>query len=70
MEIKFQTKKESKQEQQEAFLKLEPIERFNSFLDLCENVLKFPSKTTVKTSQENFVIEPSTHGKNLETKHR
>ncbi|TVP51227.1 MAG: hypothetical protein EA341_05890 [Mongoliibacter sp.] len=70
MEIKFQTKKESKQEQREAFLKLEPNERFYNFLDLCEYMLKFPLKTTAKTSQENFVIEASSHGKNLETKHR
>lgn len=69
MEIKFQTKEESKKEQREAFLKLEPRERFYSFLDLCENMIKFPAKTTTKISPENFIIGPSTHGKNLETKH-
>lgn len=69
MEIKFQTKEESKQEQREAFLRLEPIERFYSFLDLCENMMKFPSKTIAKISPENFIIELNTHGKNLETKH-
>lgn len=34
MEIKFQTKAESKQQQQEAFLKLSGAERFMQFLAL------------------------------------
>ena len=38
MEIKFQTKEESNQQQQEAFLKLSKVERFYNFLNLMERI--------------------------------
>lgn len=63
MEIKFQTKEESNREQREAFLRLEPKERFYAFLDLCENLKKFPVKSTNKTLSDNFIIEIKTRGK-------
>ena len=60
MEIKFQTKEESNREQREAFLRLEPKERFYAFLDLCENLKKFPVKSTNKSLSDNFIIEIKT----------
>lgn len=69
MEIKFQTKEESNREQREAFLKLAPKDRFYAFLDLCENLKKFPVKSPKKLPTENFIIEFKSHGKNLEGKH-
>ncbi|MDO6438533.1 hypothetical protein Q4534_14010 [Cyclobacterium sp. 1_MG-2023] len=69
MEIKFQTKEESNREQREAFLKLAPADRFYAFLDLCAKLKKFPVKSTKENASENFVIEITTHDKNLEGKH-
>lgn len=44
MEIRFQSKEESNQQQREAFLKLAPIDRFYAFLDLSERMKDFPSR--------------------------
>ncbi|NHE59010.1 hypothetical protein [Cyclobacterium plantarum] len=69
MEIKFQTKEESNREQREAFLRLEPKDRFYHFLDLCENLKNLPLKTPRKAPSDNFIIEIKTHDKNLEGEH-
>jgi hypothetical protein len=59
MEIKFQTKKQSKLEQQEAFLKLSKVERIYSFLRLSERISKFPTKAAALKT-DNFIIYIST----------
>ncbi len=56
MEIRFQSKEESNKKQEEAFLKLTPIERIYSFLNLMELVNRFPTKTK-QEKKGNFVIE-------------
>ena len=63
MEIKFQTKEESNREQRESFLSLAPKDRFYAFLDLCENLKRFPVNSTNKTPSDNFIIEIKTRGK-------
>lgn len=55
MEINFRTKKESNRLQEEAFLKLDPAERFFEFLKLSEALKDFPSRTTIR-EKKNFVI--------------
>jgi len=55
MKITFTTKEESKQLQQEAFLKLSGAERFYAFLRLCEKVNMFPT-TEIKKKKDNFII--------------
>lgn len=62
MEIKFQTKEESNREQRETFLRLAPKDRFYRFLDLCENLKKFPVNSTNTAPSDNFIIEIKTHG--------
>ncbi len=57
MEIKFQTKEESKQEQEEAFLKLSKAERFYSFLRLSQRISQFPVKNKIDKNSDNFIIE-------------
>lgn len=69
MEIKFQSKEESNREQRESFLRLAPKDRFYAFLDLCENLKKFPAKSTNKSLSDSFIIEIKTHDKNLEGKY-
>lgn len=69
MELKFQSKEESNREQRESFLRLAPKDRFYAFLDLCENLKKFPVKTRQELPTENFIIEFNSHGENLEGKH-
>jgi hypothetical protein len=69
MELKFQSKEESNREQRESFLRLAPKDRFYAFLDLCENLKKFPVKSTNKSPSDSFIIEIKTHDKNLEGKH-
>ena len=44
MEISYTTKKKSKEEQQEKFLKLDPAGRFQSFLALMETISLFGVK--------------------------
>jgi len=56
MEVRFQTKEESNQEQRQAFLKLSPIDRFYLFLDLSERMKDFPTKFQPKNS-DNYIIK-------------
>lgn len=54
MEIRFQTKAESKQQQQEAFLKLSGEERFMQFLKLSRKINKhFPPKNEFSFEERN-----------------
>jgi hypothetical protein len=62
MEIKFQTKEEGNREQWETFLRLAPEDRFYAFLDLCENLKRFPVNSTNKAPADNFMVEIKTHG--------
>ncbi|MEX0996624.1 MAG: hypothetical protein WDZ45_06220 [Flavobacteriaceae bacterium] len=55
MEIKFQTKEESKKEQLEEFLKLSGGERVWHFFALCAQINQFPRKNKTENT-ENFVI--------------
>lgn len=57
MKISFQTKAESNKQQQTAFLKLTPVERFYAFLELSFRLKDFPQKNKPKKSSENFVIK-------------
>jgi len=57
MELRFQTKEESNQSQQEEFLKLPKSERVWRFFSLVEQFNKFPTKIKKnKTSNFNIVI--------------
>jgi hypothetical protein len=56
MQIRFQTKEESKRLQEEEFLKLSPAERFYAFLRLSERMKSFPAKIKEETKTDNFVI--------------
>jgi hypothetical protein len=56
MQIHFRTKEESNRIQQEAFLKLAPVDRFYAFLDLMYAMKDFPSKEKNK-NKGNFVIK-------------
>lgn len=57
MEIRFQTKDESNQQQEQEFLKLPKTERFYRFLSLSVRFLAFPSKTRTQEGSSNFIIE-------------
>lgn len=54
MEIKFQTKEESKQQQQDDFLKLSKVERVYIHWKLILNSKKLPIKNEIKNN--NFEI--------------
>ena len=56
MKISFQTKEESKSQQEEAFLKLTPAERLEWFLVMLKKMRDFPTKAEYDT-KDNFVIE-------------
>ncbi len=56
MEIKFQTKEQSNQQQQDAFLKLSKVNRIYAFLHLMERMNQFPVKNKVVSNQDNFLI--------------
>lgn len=56
MELRFQTKKESNQLQQDEFLKLSKIERLYAFFRLMEQMSKFPVKNKEDKNKDNFVI--------------
>ena len=56
MNITFQTKEQSKQEQEKAFLAISPSKRLLSFLVMLKEMRKFPTKTEYDT-KDNFVIE-------------
>ncbi|MGY5847462.1 hypothetical protein ACW6QP_08575 [Salegentibacter sp. HM20] len=61
MEISYTTKKKSKEEQQEKFLKLDPAGRFQSFLALVETISLFGVKENdsnkMYNMKDNFVIQ-------------
>jgi len=63
MEIKFQTKAESKKEQQEEFLKLSGGERVWRFFALCAQINRFPRNNKIKPT-ENFVIHIDSNNAN------
>lgn len=69
MEIKFQSKEDSNQQQREAFLKLAPIDRFYAFLDLSERMQDSPSRFDKDQNrhENNFLIEiqSSKHNKEI-----
>ncbi|MDI6046207.1 hypothetical protein [Flavobacterium yafengii] len=54
MEINFRTKEESNRIQEENFLKLSPVERIYSFLQLIYFFKDFPSQT--EDENKNFII--------------
>lgn len=56
MELRFQTKEESNQLQQDEFLKLSKIERLYAFFRLMEQMSKFPVQTKEDKNKDNFVI--------------
>jgi hypothetical protein len=56
MEIKYLTNEESNTIQRENFLKLTPVERFYSYLDLMNNLTIFPLKRPI-AKNKNFLIE-------------
>ncbi|GGE38399.1 hypothetical protein [Psychroflexus planctonicus] len=54
MEVRFQTKEESKKQQQEEFLKLSGEERFMQFLKLSRKINKlFPPKDKLSFEERN-----------------
>ncbi len=70
MEINYRNKEESNRLQEEAFLKLSPIERFYAFLQLSERMARFPVKSPDTTRwSKNFQIVIDTNGKSVEGKH-
>lgn len=56
MKIDFRTKDEANEEQLEDFLSLAPVERFYSFLNLMQQLNKFPSKKAT-VNKDTFCIE-------------
>ncbi len=58
MELRFQTKEESNQQQKEEFLKLSKSERVRRFFSLMEQCSKLPTKHKEdKSSNFNIVIQ-------------
>ena len=53
MEVKFQTKEESKLKQREEFLKLSGGERFMKFLELSRQINRIPSKHQLSFEERN-----------------
>jgi len=58
MEVRFQRKEECNLEQREAFLRLSPIDRFYTFLDLSERLSEFPTKFKPIVSDKIFINIP------------
>ena len=56
MELRFQTKEESNQLQQDEFLKLSKGERLYSFFRMMERMSKFPVKNKDDKNKDNFLI--------------
>ena len=56
MELRFQTKEESNQLQQDEFLKLSKVERLYSFFRMMERMSKFPVKNKDDKNKDNFLI--------------
>lgn len=54
MEITFRTKEEANIEQEKEFFSLTPVERFYRFLELQQQVNRFPTKAVEK--KNNFLI--------------
>ena len=67
MKISFQTKEESKQQQESGFLKLTPSERLLSFLVMLKQLRDFPTKAQYDT-KDNFVIEIKSNSTNSNLK--
>lgn len=57
MEIRFQTKEESNNQQREDFLKLSGVERVYAFWRLMERMSRFPVKNKLTKNKSNFIIE-------------
>lgn len=57
MEIRFQTKEESNNQQREDFLKLSGVERVYTFWRLMERMSRFPVKNKLTENKSNFIIE-------------
>jgi hypothetical protein len=55
VEIRFTTKEQSKHEQEQAFLKLSPHERFLAFVRLSNLILKLPTRKP-KEESKNLVL--------------
>jgi hypothetical protein len=55
VEIKFTTKEQSNFEQEQAFLKLSPHERFVAFIRLSNQILKLPTRKP-QEKKNNFVV--------------
>ena len=55
MEIRFITKEQSNYEQEQAFLKLSPHERFVAFVRLSNQILKLP-RLKPEDKKNNFVL--------------
>ena len=55
MEIKFRTKEESNKLQREDFLKLSPVDRFYTFLNLMYLLKDYPTKKP-KKKNNNFIL--------------
>jgi hypothetical protein len=62
MEIRFMTKEESNKLRQEEFLKLSPAERVMSFFELSRRILKFPTRATTDSKQNNFELKKKGDG--------
>lgn len=56
MKLRFQTKEESNQRQQDEFLKLSKLERLYAFFRLMEQMSKFPIKNKEDKNNDNFII--------------
>jgi hypothetical protein len=56
MKIRYSTKEESNKVQRDDFLKLTPVQRFYSFLDLMNNLRKYPVNSKI-VQKRNFLIE-------------
>lgn len=59
MEISFNTKEENNKRRLEEFLKLTGAERISSFLNLMEQVSKFPTKYKKKKTNNFLIILPN-----------
>ncbi len=56
MKVSFRTKEESNLEQEEAFLRLSPLERIHAFIDFMLYTQDFPNQA-ISEKSNNFQIE-------------
>ncbi len=56
MKIRYSTKEESNKMQRDDFFKLTSVQRFYSFLDLMNNLRKYPVHNKI-WQKKNFLIE-------------